>query len=127
MANRLFKTPQTTQNTHVIITGVIQISSAAAIIAGATNQYYTVAKTGTGQYTVTLRDKYVADLGIQATIYASGTKLLWARVQSPTAVSAAIPTFVLETVNASGALTDNTTNAIAIAFTANLSNSSVAT
>lgn len=127
MANRLYKTPMTSQNAHVILSGVIQISSAAAITAGATNQYYTVAKTGTGQYTVTLRDKYVTDVGIQVALYASGTKALWVRVQSPTAVGAATPTFIIETVSSAGAPTDNTTSAIAIAFTANLNNSSVAT
>lgn len=110
---------------YVLISGVISIDTSAAV-TGSLGRFFTVAKTGTGAYTVTLRDNFVADLGIQATIYATGTKALWARVNTASDITAAAGTFIIETVNGSGAPTDNSASAIKIAFQVNARNSSVA-
>ena len=126
MADRYFQQFTKAPNVeHTLITGVISIDTSAAV-TGTAGRFFTAAKTGTGAYTVTLSDSFFADLGIVATIYATGTKALWARVNTSSDITAATPTFIIETVNASGAPTDNSASAIKIAFSVNARNSSVA-
>lgn len=126
MADKYFQQFTKTPNVEsVLIQGVISIDASAAV-TGTTGRFFTAAKTGTGAYTVTLSDKFFADLGIQATIYATGTKALWARVNTASDITAAAKTFIIETVNGSGAPTDNSATAIKLAFQVNARNSSVA-
>lgn len=127
MANNYFQQFTETPNvSQVIISGVININTSAAITS-TVGRFFTATKTGTGAYTVRLRENFVADLGIQVSLYATGTKALWARVNTSSNItSASTPTFIIETVNATGAPTDNTASAIALSFQVNARNSSVA-
>lgn len=127
MANRYYKDPQTPNQALILSPGVFSLSAAAAVIAGTNvGLGWSVAKTGTGLYTVTFQDNFFACLGITTTIETTGTNAIWTRVNSFTlGSSTAGATVVIGTVNGSGAPTD--TAAVAkIHFHAFWRNSSVA-
>lgn len=96
MADRYFNqfllTPTKRQ---VMLTGVISLSSAAAV-TGETLPFATVAKTGTGTYTITLNDTYQQMRSCQLTMLTTEDAL--ARIKSH-AVSST-KTVVIETVTA---------------------------
>lgn len=107
--------------------GVFSLTSGAAVVAGSNvGLGWSVAKTGTGLYTVTFQDNFYACLGITPVVEATGTNAIWARVNSFTLGSSGTgATIVIGTVNGSGALAD-TAAAIKIHFHAFWRNSSIA-
>lgn len=107
--------------------GVFSLSAAAAVVAGSSvGLGWSVAKSGTGLYTVTFQDNFYACLAVTATIEATGTNAIWARINSFTLGSSTTgATIVIGTVNGSGALAD-TAAAAKIHFHAFWRNSSIA-
>lgn len=73
MANRYFKQfPLVKSARTVILAGKVSVSAAAAVTANSID-FASVAKTGVGEYTITLEDKYVETKSIQlSTQQASG-------------------------------------------------------
>jgi formylmethanofuran dehydrogenase subunit A len=57
MANRLFKRPRTLDEEVINLTGKVTINSSAAVVTK-TGRGFSIAKTGTGAYTITLEDVY---------------------------------------------------------------------
>lgn len=67
MANRYFKQfPLVKNRRTVLLAGKVSLSAAAAVTAN-TLDYASVAKTGAGEYTITLEDSYVRTKSIQLT------------------------------------------------------------
>jgi hypothetical protein len=119
MANRHFNAPvQSLWHKPILVAGVISLNSSAAV-TGSTIKGASVAKTGTGAYTITLEDKFSEVISICATAgLNAGTQ---ANIGA-TDVSGA-KTIIVRTV-ASGAAAD-VSAATEIHFCAMLSNSSV--
>ena len=104
MANRRFKQFVLTQDARqVLIAGQINLSAAAAVTSFDIPLVASVTKSDTGEYTITLQDKYVKLRSCQLTY--QGTEDLVPRVQA-TDVSSA-KTIVIETAEA-GVATDAT-------------------
>lgn len=99
MANRNFKRVQSLNNETKIITGRFSVASGVATkIAGIG---FSVAGTGTGEFTITLEDSYPTLLAATATVEEAGGVVAFPQVESHDVVTA--KTVVLNTVNASGA------------------------
>lgn len=106
--------------------GVFSLSSAAAVTGTNVGLGWSVAKTTTGIYTITFQDNFYALLGATATIEATGTNAIWARINSFSVGSSTTgATLLIGTVNGSGALAD-TAAAVKVHFHAFWRNSSIA-
>lgn len=126
MANRYYKQPRTPNQELIIYPGVFSLTSGAAVTGTNVGLGWSVAKTGTGLYTVTFQDNFYACLAATATVEATGTNAIWARINSFTLGSSSTgATVVIGTVNGSGALAD-TAAAIKIHFHVFWRNSSIA-
>lgn len=122
MANRLFQTPRALQKEVILIQGIINLSAAAAV-ASTVGTGFSVAKTTTGTYTITLADIYPALEAAEFTLFeAAGGALLVKGVSHSVAASPA--TVVVKTCNTSGTATD-TAAAISIHFALRLKNTSL--
>ena len=120
MANRNFSEVQGLARKQIVLAGTVSLSSSAAV-AAQDFKGGTIAKTGTGAYTLTLDDTYQKLIGAHAQT-AETSAALFGRIGSVDVVSA--KTIVIQTVNASGAPTDAAATA-KIYITLVLSNSSV--
>jgi hypothetical protein len=99
MASRYFKQfVLTPTNRQVMLSGVVKLSAAAAVDS-ATIPYASVTKTDTGEYTITLDDKYVELRSAQLTMQTSED--VQARLASNDVSSA--KTLVVETATAGSA------------------------
>lgn len=118
MANRNFKSVQALDNETKIVSGNFAVASAVATkVAGLG---WTVANTGTGEFTITLDDTYPVLISAQVTIEDSGGVNLAAQVDSYNVTSA--KTVVINTVvGATPTATDCTVHFVLI-----LRNSTVA-
>lgn len=83
MANRLFDSTQALEKQVKFIGGIISIAADASV-SGKTGLGYSVAKTGTGEYTVTLEDAYPELLCAQVTLEAATAVDLVAQVKATT-------------------------------------------
>lgn len=121
MANRHFNAPvQSLWHKPILVAGAISINSSAAV-TGSTIKGASVAKTGTGAYTITLEDKFskLISISVQA---AGSAAAIWGDVGAVDVTGAR--TIQVITSNASGAPTD-VGAAVTLYVTAMLSNSSV--
>lgn len=101
MANRYLRQfLQSQRSSHVFESGTISLSSAAAVTASDfTSLVASVAKTATGEYTITLADKWVGLLCVNATLE-GGQAGTFAKVKSADPTSA--KTVVINTSDATG-------------------------
>jgi hypothetical protein len=123
MANRNFNPPWALEKALTTIVGRVPISSGAAV-GTKIGRGFSVAKTATGEYTVTLQDKYSQLLGIAFAQIGSGTIVTVPEMKSE-AISTA-GTFIIKTVTRSTGATADTAVAFDLCFTLFLRNSSVA-
>lgn len=124
MANRTFNEPRALEKALITIVGRIPLSAAAAV-GTKVGRGYTVAKTATGEYTVTLQDAYTALIGLSFTVIGSGTIVTTPELKSEQVATAAAPSFIIKTVTRSTGATADTAVAFDLCFTAHLRNSSV--
>lgn len=122
MANRTFNPPRALEKELVILVGRIPLSAAAAV-GTKVGRGFSVAKTNTGEYTVTLQDKYSALIGASFTVLGTGTIVVHPELQAESVASAG--TFIIKTVSNVGVKAD-TAVAFDLLFTLHLRNSSVA-
>lgn len=121
MANRHFNAPvQSLWHKPILVAGSISLAADASVISS-TIKGASVAKTGTGAYTITLEDKFSALISISVQA-GSSAAAIWGDVGAVDVNSA--QTIVVITSNASGAPTDVGAT-ITLYVTAMLSNSSV--
>jgi hypothetical protein len=120
MANRNFTDVQSLAKKQIALGGKISLSAAAAVSSFTFPGVASVAKTGTGLYTITLQDQYQDLLSISAII--GGNALIHAGVGAVDVVSA--KTIVIQTIGEDGVLAD-TAAACVIYVSLDLSNSSV--
>jgi hypothetical protein len=123
MANLMFFNAQTRMRDVKEISGVISLSAAAAVTA-TLGRGFTVAKTGTGLYTITLEDSFVRCLGIFFTKFEAAASVTMPMGVS-NAVSAANPTIVFKTAAPATGVAADIAAAMEIHFLAKLHNSSV--
>lgn len=84
MANRYFKQFALVKSGRtIILAGKISLNSSAAVTAS-TVDFASVAKTGTGEYTITLDDKYVETKSIQLTVAQAANSQIVAQVKADT-------------------------------------------
>lgn len=121
MANRTFNPPRALEKELITIVGRIPLSAAAAV-GTKVGRGYTVAKTATGEYTVTLQDNYMALIGFSFTVIGTGTIVTVPELKSESVTTGS---FVIKTVTRSTGATADTAVAFDLCFTAHLRNSSV--
>jgi hypothetical protein len=85
--------------------GSISLSAAAAVSASDIPGVASVSKTATGEYTITLSDKYAACYGVHASLSDNG-EALWAKPGAVDVSSA--KTVIIKTVDETGAEADAT-------------------
>lgn len=89
----------------VMLDGYGEISGVdASVVNSACIKGASWARTGTGEYTITLEDSYPSLLSCNVTFECAATNALWAKVKSHDVSSA--KTIVLNTVDSTGAPTD---------------------
>jgi hypothetical protein len=88
MANRNFSRVQALNHEVKIIAGSFSIAASGGAATKVTGLGYSVAKSGTGLYTVTLQDAYNAALAVTATAQAATAVDLVAQVKSVDVTSA---------------------------------------
>lgn len=123
MANLMFFNAQTRMRDVKEISGVIPLSAAAAVgtIVG---RGFTVVKSGTGLYTITLEQRFTRCLGIIFTKFeAAATVTMPMGVSN--AVASATPTIVFKTAAPATGVAADIVAAMEIHFVAKLHNSSV--
>lgn len=121
MANRTFNEPRALEKELITIVGRIPLSAAAAV-GTKVGRGYTVAKTATGEYTVTLQDNYMALIGFSFTVIGTGTIVTVPELKSESVTTGS---FIIKTVTRSTGATADTAVAFDLCFTAHLRNSSV--
>lgn len=121
MANRTFNPPRALEKELITIAGRIPLSAAAAV-GTKVGRGYTVAKTATGEYTVTLQDNYMALIGFSFTVIGTGTIVTVPELKSESVTTGS---FIIKTVTRSTGVTADTAVAFDLCFTAHLRNSSV--
>jgi hypothetical protein len=105
---------------HVTEAGTITLSSAAAVSSSDfTSLVRSVTKTATGEYTITLADKWVSLLNVQVSF--EGTELKVLKVKSADPVSA--KTIVVQTVDIGGVVVQDVSSASKLHVTISLKNS----
>ncbi len=120
MANRSFSEVQGLARKQILLAGKISLSSVGAVDAVDAAGAFTVAKTGTGLYTITLADTYQKALGVCPVV--AGNPLVHAGVGAVDVAGA--KTVVIQTISEAGILAD-TGAACEVYVTLVLSNSSV--
>lgn len=123
MANRTFNPPRALEKELITIVGRIPLNSSAAV-GTKVGRGFTVAKTGTGEYTVTLQDKYKALIGHSFGVIGSGTIVTVPELKSEDV--AATGTFIIKTVTRSTGASADTAVAFDLCFTLHMRNSQVA-
>lgn len=123
MANRTFNPPRALEKELITLVGKIPLNSSAAV-GTKVGRGFSVAKTATGEYTVTLQDKYTALIGIAFAVSGSGTIVTVPELKSEAV--AASRSFIIKTVTRSTGATADTGVAFDLYFVAHLRNSSVA-
>lgn len=122
MANRTFNPPRALEKELITIVGRIPLTAGAAV-GTKVGRGFSVAKTATGEYTVTLQDNYTALIGCSFSVIGTGTIVTVPELKSEAVASGS---FVIKTVTRSTGATADTGVAFDIVFTAHLRNSSVA-
>lgn len=122
MANRNFNPPRALEKELITIVGKVPLASDASVGAKV-GRGFSVAKTGTGEYTVTLQDKYTSLIGYAFGVKGSGTIVTVPELKSEDV--AATGTFIIKTVTRSTGATANTAVAFDLSFVLHLRNSSV--
>ena len=122
MANRIFNPTRALEKELITIAGRIPLSAAAAV-GTVVGRGFSVAKTGTGLYTVTLEDAYNALIGFSLSVLGSGTVVTVPELSSQDVGSR---TLVIKTVTRSTGAAANTGVAFEIGMTLHLRNSTVA-
>jgi hypothetical protein len=122
MANRNFNPPRALEKELITIVGRVPIAADASV-GTKIGRGFTVAKTATGQYTITLQDTYTQLIGIAFGMIGSGTLVVHPEVESEAVATS--KTIVIKTVDTSGVDTD-TAVAFNLCFTLHMRNSSVA-
>jgi len=120
MANRNFSDVQALAKKQIALGGKISLNASAAVTGFSFPGVASVAKTGTGLYTITLQDQYQDLLSLSAII--GGNPLIHAGVGAVNVVSA--KTIVIQTIDEAGLLAD-TAAACTVYVSLDLSNSSV--
>ena len=87
MANRQFSKVQSLNKEVKIIAGQFSIAATGGAATKVSGLGYTVAKTGTGLYTITLEDKYPSLLSVCATAQAAVAVDIVAQIKSHDVVS----------------------------------------
>jgi hypothetical protein len=123
MANRTFNPPRALEKELVTLVGKVAIGADAAV-GTKVGRGFSVAKTATGEYTVTLQDKYAELLGASFSVEGSGTIVVLPELKSE-AVAASGSLIVKTTTKSTGATAD-TAVAFTLRITLHLRNSSVA-
>lgn len=121
MANRNFQPVQVLNRGVKVIAGTIQINASAAV-AGSVGNGFSVAKTGTGLYTITLEDAYMALTGGGLALQKAAAAAVFVEMVSNDVVTA--KTIVLRTINGSGTAID-VAAAVDVVFEFHLRNSDV--
>lgn len=122
MANRHFNAPvQSLWHKPILVAGTISLNASAAV-TGSTIKGASVAKTGTGEYTITLEDKFSELISISVQVGGNVSEDLFGSVGAVDVASA--KTIEVLTVANTGAAA-NATAATTLYVTAMLSNSSV--
>ena len=86
MANRNFNDVQSIERKSIILSNTVSINSSAAVVSDNSEGEWT--KTGTGEYTLTLPDKYMKCLAAQVTLEAATAVDLVAQIKSIDVTSA---------------------------------------
>lgn len=125
MANRFLNPTRALEKELTTLVGRITINASAAITASS-GRGWSAAKTGTGEYTVTLQDKWSKLLGVAFAQIGTGTIVTTPELKSEDVAGAsAKPNFVIKTVTRSTGVTADTGVAFDLLFTLKLRNSSV--
>lgn len=104
MANRSFSKVQSLNKEVKLIAGSFSIAASGGAATKVSGLGYTVAKSGTGEYTITLSDRYSALVSAVATVQAATAVDLVAQIDNHN-VSAATPVVVLN-INAGATPTE---------------------
>lgn len=122
MANRTFNRVQALNKEVKIIAGSFSIAASGGAATKVTGLGYSVAKSNTGEYTITLQDRYPALLSAVATVQAATPVNLMAQIESAS-VDSATPTVV---VNVQAGATPTEPSAVTVVnFVLVLQNSSL--
>lgn len=122
MANRTFNPPRALEKELVTLVGKVAISSGAAV-GTKVGRGFSIAKTATGEYTVTLQDKYMQLLGASFSVEGSGTIVVLPELKSEDVAGAG--TLIIKTTTKSTGATADTSVAFTLRLTLHLRNSSV--
>lgn len=122
MANRTFNPRRALEKELIDIVGKVAIASDASVGAKV-GRGWSIAKTATGEYTVTLQDKYSELLGCALTVEGSGTIVTVPELKSEAVLSAG--TLIIKTVTRSTGATADTGVAFTLRIALFLRNSSV--
>lgn len=123
MANRTFNPPRALEKELVTLVGKVAISSGAAVGAKV-GRGFSVTKNATGEYLITLQDKYAELLGASFSVEGSGTIVVLPELKSEAVASAG--TLIVKTTTKSTGATADTAVAFTLRITLHLRNSSVA-
>lgn len=124
MASRFFKPVQALNPEIKLIAGSFSIAASGGAATKLTGLGYTVAKSNTGEYTITLADQYSACISAVATVQAATAVDLVAQIEA-VSVSAATPTVV---INLNAGATPTEPSAVTVVnFVLVLQNSSLPT
>jgi len=122
MANRTFNPPRALEKELVTLVGKVAIGSDAAVGAKV-GRGFSIAKTATGEYTVTLQDKYMQLLGASFSVEGSGTIVTVPELKSEAVASSG--SLIIKTVTRSTGATADTAVAFTLRIALHLRNSSV--
>lgn len=123
MANRTFNPPRALEKELVTLVGKVAIASNAAVGAQV-GRGFSVTKNATGEYLITLQDKYAELLGASFSVEGSGTIVVLPELKSEAVASAG--TLIVKTTTKSTGATADTAVAFTLRITLHLRNSSVA-
>lgn len=121
MANRTFNPPRALEKELVTLVGKVAIGSDASVGAKV-GRGFSIAKTATGEYTVTLQDKYMQLLGASFSVEGSGTIVVLPELKSEAVASGSL---IIKTTTKSTGVTADTAVAFTLRITLHLRNSSV--
>lgn len=121
MANRSFNPTRALEKELITIAGRIPLSAAAAV-GTVVGRGFSVAKTATGEYTVTLQDAYNELISANLSVMGSGTIVTVPELKSQAVASR---TLIIKTVTRSTGATADTAVAFEILMTLKLRNSTV--
>lgn len=122
MANRSFNPTRALEKELITIAGRIPLSAAAAV-GTVVGRGFSVAKTATGEYTVTLQDAYNELISANFSVMGTGTIVTVPELKSQAVTSR---TLIIKTVTRSTGATADTGVAFDILMSLKLRNSTVA-